>query len=303
MRLRNCCFTSYKLDADFVNWSSLPDNVRYLTYQSELCPSTGRSHLQGYIEFAGPVALGGIRTTLGDSSVHVERRRGSATQAAEYCRKASSRIEGPNATLGTISRQGNRGDLETACEIVRESGIAGLMEENPTAFIKYPRGFREYSFSHSIYSHKSRAVQVYVLWGPTGTGKTRAAHAYAQESGFSLQVFGRDLWFDGYSGQSTLILDEFCGSVCRLQLLLQLIDRYPVRLPIKGGHVWAEFDTVIITANYPPLQWYSAIFCNDEDHPTYRALRRRFTAVRHVSRDFPCTTREDFTSLLMAFAD
>lgn len=76
-----------------------------------------------------------------------------------------------------------------------------------------------------------------------------------------LQVFlldqpgGNNLWFDGYDGQSVLIIDDFSGWI-KYRFLLRLLDGYQVRLEVKGSHTWAAWTEVYITSNVPPEGWY-----------------------------------------------
>jgi len=37
---------------------------------------------------------------------------------------------------------------------------------------------------------------------------------------------------------------------------LRLLDRYPISLPTKGGHVQFVATTILITSNFAPLDWY-----------------------------------------------
>lgn len=43
-----------KLPDDFRMPEDLPDGVRLLAYQPEICPNTGRAHWQGYIAMKSP---------------------------------------------------------------------------------------------------------------------------------------------------------------------------------------------------------------------------------------------------------
>lgn len=127
-------------------------------------------------------------------------------------------------------------------------------------------------------------VKVIVLYGPTGTGKTYAAvnklanqdyHIVSAPSHASEKV-----WFDGYEGQSTLILDDFNGSWCTMDFLKRLLDVYPLSVEIKGGKTWACWTTVLITTNTPPSEWYKTGLVVIDDAP----LRRRIHEIRYVTQ-------------------
>lgn len=65
-------------------------------------------------------------------------------------------------------------------------------------------------------------------------------------------------WWDGYSGQSTVIIDEF---YCWLGLdfVLRLLDRYPFAVETKGGSVQFTSKRVVFTSNAPSTEWYATV--------------------------------------------
>jgi len=93
-----------------------------------------------------------------------------------------------------------------------------------------------------------------VYCGAAGTGKSRLA--YEQFPDLYELPIGKDLWFDGYQGQETVLFDDFDGQY-PLSQLLKLFDNYYIRqVPIKGGFVWFNPKRIIITSNYNPQDWY-----------------------------------------------
>lgn len=69
---------------------------------------------------------------------------------------------------------------------------------------------------------------------------------------------GRDIWYDGYYGQPVALIDEFAGKASRIALaqLLRILDRYPIRVPFKGGFIPFIPKKIYITSNVHPSQWY-----------------------------------------------
>jgi len=49
----------------------------YVAYQLESAPDTGRQHIQGYVEYPSRVGLRTAKLWLGDTTAHVEPRRGN----------------------------------------------------------------------------------------------------------------------------------------------------------------------------------------------------------------------------------
>ncbi|GAC77791.1 replication protein, partial [uncultured marine virus] len=93
---RNWCFTYFRLPGDPTHehyWRNVVcKTFKYAVGQVEICPETGREHLQGYGE-THAVTFDCIKSKLG-LRVHVESRRGTREQAVAYCTKQESRADG-----------------------------------------------------------------------------------------------------------------------------------------------------------------------------------------------------------------
>jgi hypothetical protein len=125
---------------------------------------------------------------------------------------------------------------------------------------------------------RRRDVKLYIFWGDTGTGKTTAAMDMVpkDETPFIITCEKtRQLWFDGYEDQSTVIFDEFDGAnQIDLATFNRLTDGWPMRLPIKNSHVMARYTTVILTSNLDPSHWWDG--CAPRQ---VKAFERRVTKI------------------------
>lgn len=113
-----------------------------------------------------------------------------------------------------------------------------------------------------------------MFWGQTGTGKSRRAWSEA-----GLDAYAKDpltKWWDGYSGESHVVIDEFRG-ILSLSHLLRWLDRYPVRVETKGASRPLQACTFWITSNLDPREWYP-----DVDQESKDALLRRLN-ITHFS--------------------
>ncbi len=89
-RRRSWCFTKYEdleeFQARYAEGKG-HDGISYICWGEEVCPKSGRDHLQGYVEFTGAVSLRQCKLRLEDRTVHVEPRHASQQEAIVYCQK------------------------------------------------------------------------------------------------------------------------------------------------------------------------------------------------------------------------
>ena len=153
-----------------------------------------------------------------------------------------------------------------------------VAEDNFSNFIRYHSGI--YKFKQIMLkkqTKKFRKVHVELIKGPTGCGKTKSAF----ETDPNLyKIEGSQLnWFDGYEGEKTLLIDEYNNDV-NITRLLNILDGYQLRLPIKGGFTYANWTKVIITTNLQNLHTNAKI-----EH--IKALNRRITKVINLFDKLP----------------
>lgn len=209
----------------------------------------GTQHYQGYVEFSRPVRLGYLKTLV--SRAHWELARGSRQQCIDYCSKDDTRIGGPWRRGLDESDQGRRSDLAAAASAIRAGQHPSqLGPEHDTTVVRYYRGLQYlYAATQERRNLPSMPECIY-CFGPTGTGKSQSAQmvaptAYRKPDG---------QWWDGYGGERTVVWDEFRGSSEKLGRILQIVDRYPLLVPYKGGYVNLLADTFIFTSNVAPWQ-------------------------------------------------
>jgi len=137
--MRNWCFTSFKVDS-FPELSS--QHVKYCVYQREICPETGKEHLQGYIELTKSMRMNAVKCMLEDDTLHLERRKGTRNQCRDYCMKEETRKEGTSPVeFGTFkSTQGQRTDLLQVYSAIKEGqDLNFIIDEYPGVYLRYYR--------------------------------------------------------------------------------------------------------------------------------------------------------------------
>lgn len=250
-------------EAALARWAALKQSqIRYMVYQVEQ-GKTEKPHIQGFIHFQNPVALSTIKSRLASKSIHVEWVINDEA-AAGYCAKEEGRLWGP-AEVGTkpdYAKKKVNPTEELAAMVKNGLTNAQIAEEAPWAILRHSRGIAELRYAHLESRASSfRTVEVILLTGDAGTGKTAYAIAQSEKNGgyFKPDLSKKDIWFNGYQGQKNLILDDFRGKSTSFDNLLRLLDGHKLELPIKGGHTYALWERVWITSNQTPEEWYERL--------------------------------------------
>jgi len=126
-------------------------------------------------------------------------------------------------------------------------------------------------------------VEVKILIGNTGTGKTRAIFdKYPDVYNVPLPSDStKQAWFDGYRGQEVVLLDDFYGQI-GYAYMLQLCDRYKMDVQVKNGFTpWVPLK-IFITTNESFNVWSGW-----RDQYDKSAFARRVTEDRGIAPAAP----------------
>ena len=238
----------------------LVENTTYAIYGKEIAAS-GTAHLQGYFEKTrcriGPLS----NKRFGLIRWFIEIARGSAKKNKEYCSKgeqphaeweldgASGLNWGLNADVwshGALkeSSQGKRSDLDKVKKLIHD----GVITNEKALADAYGINFQAYRMGCTVLEHRRRAPSrdppvVFWLFGPTGTGKSRAVAKFisdcvARRGWDYWKSVGALKWFNGYSGQEIAWFDDYRygrADAERFAFFLNLLDRYALSVEFKGG--------------------------------------------------------------------
>lgn len=91
----------------------------------------------------------------------------------------------------------------------------------------------------------------------------------------------RTKFWDGYQGQSAVVMDEFRGDI-DIAHMLRWLDKYPVIVEQKFGATALRATKLFITSNLDPRLWYPGL-----DDGTRAALMRRLNVVHVPMRLYP----------------
>lgn len=231
-------------------------SARYMCWSQEVGEKEKTPHLQGYVAWDSPHSLEKFKKDLG-GKLHYGDEHGNTNGTAwanrQYCLgqvKKKGFTDNPTfEEYGEIPKQGERTDWAHAVrDLQAGTDISSVVEHQPQ-LLPCVRALERFQMIRLKPLH--RPVNVIVITGRSGWGKTRWAYdnypdLYSKPSG---------PWWDGYTGQKTILLDDYYGDIPYDQFL-RVLDRYPINLPIKGGFVYGQYTTVIITSNHTPSLWY-----------------------------------------------
>lgn len=258
--------TDYTLDRDYRSVCGLG----YAVWQRELCPETGREHLQFFIEFTRRTRWTAVRKLL--PGAHIEPCR-NVEAAIAYCRKEDSRVDGPYE-FGTHQHLCTGSSVPDTLKTTR---VGIFLQENPTCW----RSVRSLQTIRSMSMPKrTELTTLWCFYGPSGSGKTWLARKIMQGLGMD-EVYWHDgsQWWDNYDQEKVVVVDEYRGSF-PIQVVLKLGDCTPYKVPVKGGYVEFNSELVIFISNLTPdLLFYK------HDGPSDIALRRRLKEFEFFSRD------------------
>jgi hypothetical protein len=270
---------------------------KYMLFAKEIAPTTGTPHLQGYCELAKRTRFNTLLATL-PKTIHIEPRRGTQDQAINYIKEP---IDKPVPTelyeVGEPNRQGTDVGptaLETARQLLTDNLPIDPMIHNIGVIKAYERISKYWPSSRY---HSDMELSRIWIHGPGRSGKTSTAYRICH--GF--RTYKCDCiskgWFDGYDNHEAVILDDYEPDkydTKSFKLLLSLLDKYPLRVEVKGSTVNWNPTTVIITSQHPPWHYYKDFSAHDPGTPEYwnshellRQLMGRLDEVIEIKGDTP----------------
>jgi len=291
-RLTSFCWTLNNYTADqyqsIQSWCM--NNSTWSIIGKEVGES-GTPHLQGFTLLKKQASFNICHQALFNAHIEPKSRKSTYQDQYNYCSK-----DGEFWQCGEqpADKQGKRQDLLEAAKLIQQKkSMKDLAEEYPDIFIKFHKGLIAYRAIIQPERSVEHPPKIYWYYGPTGTGKTRTAY----ERGIS--EYGADgcyicpsqdlKWFDGYTGQPLIIIDDFRAKGVSFNFLLRLLDRFPMQLPNKGGYFPLRAVEIIITTPLDIESTFETRFKHKPEDITQ--MLRRVTEVKY----FPSTTTTTIT--------
>jgi len=234
--------------------------------------------IQGYCYAKDARTLSAWKSLI-SARAHVEKCKGTPEQNRDYCSKEEGREPGTEPFVwGVFPNQGHRTDLDGLYALIKEgTSERNILEADPGNYFKYSGGIKRALILHQA----RRDWKPTVLWwyGSTGSGKSREA---AERFPDAYWKMGSSRWWDGYDGQSEVIVDDYRRDLCTFGELLRILDRYPLLIEYKGGTCQFLAKTIVITTPRSPRDTWTGR--TDED---LAQLERRIDEVKLFGTELP----------------
>lgn len=222
----------------------------------------GTPHLQGYIHLLNPLCFEKLKAYI--PRAHIEVAGGTDMDNYRYCSKDKEYTEWGEKGEG----QGARTDIKEIANLIKSGDITlmDIMFDYPDMYLKYSRSFEK--MFNAVQPHREVPPTVVWLYGKAGVGKTR----YVIDKHGANNVYMKDntSWWDGYSQQEVILIDDFDNNI-PYRTLLRILDRYRYQGQVKGGYVNINSPLIYITCEFPPHKYW-----NDNE---LAQVTRRLTSV------------------------
>lgn len=259
----------------FYTWNNPPDNYRevidsieslYSAYQKEVGES-GTPHIQGCIKFPSNKTLTAVKKLLPEAHWEITH---DIKAASKYCTKEDTRVEGPYTT-GILPLKRNS---KTDWDDVLTKAKTGRIDEIPADIqVRCHHQLMSIAKNNPMPVPEISELDNKWLWGKTGTGKSRQARQ--ENPGAYVKSYNK--WWDGYTDETSVILDDFerqeGDKENPLAHHLKIwADHYPFQAEIKGGSKLIRPLKLVVTSNYPIHMCF-------KDGEVIEAIQRRFNEV------------------------
>jgi hypothetical protein len=274
---KGTCFVFTSWDVEPPLWNG---NVMwYLAYAQESAETTGGRHWQGYVQMMCQQRNVAVKKELNLKRGYVAAQKAACAEVARaYVFKLDTKIV-PAVQFGTfrLSEQGKRTDIDNFVEAAQDlaTNKRQMYKDHKACMVKYPRAYVDIRATFT----EPRDWKTYVthIYGPTGSGKSRYVHEkYGAKGYYPMRVSNRG-WWDDYDNHEIVLIDDFKGWLMVAEML-DLLDRYPMTVQIKGGRAQFVAKRIYITSVHGMSTWWNKEALGDR----YAELARRIDKTVHI---------------------
>lgn len=265
----------------------LNEQCKWWVMQRERCPSTDRLHYHFACHLREGKTFAELKRILDIDSVGTAQSfklwggDGGIQRVIQYCSKEATRVDGPWSGGDLPNKKRRAGDVMIQM-VTSGAPDADIVRAFPFQ-VRNLALIRDALSREVVLADRTGPPEVWFLHGEPGTGKTR--FFFDMEPDHNNIIILRTppksgTWFfNGYRQQRITLFDDAAppdeGNIVEW---LRVLDRYPMTVDVKGGHVKFNSPVIGITTNLNWDQWVVAL------SPGHRiAIRRRITHVREIT--------------------
>lgn len=247
-RSRGFCFTINNPSSfDEIDLEDLVKQTQYTIIGYEKGES-GTLHWQGYCYFSNKKSFEQIKAIL--PRAHIEKQRGSCTQAIDYCKKDGDWKEWGNRPSGGTNQTHKWKEI---IQLAKQGRIEAIEDQYPAEYLRY--------YKMLLGLHKPehpiilQTLENEWWFGDTGTGKSR--ELWERFPNHYQKPLNK--WWDGYSGEEVVAIEEWSPKNEVTASLLKIwADRYPFCAEVKGGTLQKiRPKKIIVLSNYKPQDCFT----------------------------------------------
>lgn len=241
--------------------------VKFLVYQLEV-GSEGTEHIQATVEFKSPIRFSTLKKVFGKSA-HLEKRRGSARQAWDYCTKKETRKVGSLPYMvGKEPSKTKEVQGKLVIDMIKSNMTnVEIVNEDP-ALWKDVQKINELRQEINLAPYKTtlRDIRVFYLHGLTDVGKSYSVFNFDHTA---YRVTDPKHPFDGYIDQKVIVFEDWSPNDYKITTMLKWLDKYPLTLPARYYSRIAAYETVFFTTNFDPKDIYRDLIISPKNRKSF----------------------------------
>lgn len=244
----------------------------------------GTPHIHVFVRYASKVTFSAHRWDLVSQGPPGRVFHGnyqvarSWANCQKYCQKDGDFIANFSTQAALAKRAArNKQLLEGDIREMVDSGIISLIQ------LKTVQQARNLYAQLAPAFHRESTCGIWV-YGAPGVGKSH----WVRHRESSLFLKSQNKWWDGYSGQRAVLIDDLdAQGACLFHYLKIWADKWACSGEIKGDTIPLTYERLYVTSNFRIEEIFK-----DQPADTIKAIRRRFKVI-HMIRNSPRLQEED----------